>query len=64
MLVELDAQRRKAAQRVAPNGGVVLADASGEGDDVGTAQQRKVGPDVLAQPVHVDVVRQLRCFVA
>ena len=25
---------------------------------------RKIGPDVLAQPVDVDVVRQLRCRIA
>ena len=50
-------------QRVAADGGVVLADARGEGDDVGGAQHRQVGADVLAQPVDVDVVGQLRCCV-
>ena len=42
-------------ERVAPDGGVVLPDARGEGDDVGAAEHRQVGADVLAQPVDVDV---------
>ena len=64
MLVELDAEWREPAERIAANRGVVLADAGGERDDVGVAKQHHVGADVLAQPVNVDLVGQLRVGVA
>ena len=41
----------------------MLAHARGEGDDVGAGQDREVGADILAQPMHVDVVRRLRPLV-
>ena len=63
VLVEFDAERRHAGERVAAHGGVVLAHPGGERDDVGVAEQRQVGADVLAQPVDVHVVGQLRCRV-
>ena len=64
MLVELDTQRRHARERVTPYGCVVLPHPRGEGDDVCGAEQRQVRTDVLAQPVDVHVIGQLRCLIA
>ena len=63
MLIELDAQRRHAGKGVASHRRVVLPHPRGEGDDVGRTEQRQVCADVLAQPVDVHVVGQLRCLV-
>ncbi len=63
IVVEFDPQRRQAAQCVTTDRGVVLADACGEGDDVGRAEHRQVRADVLAQPVDIYVVGQHRCLV-
>ena len=61
--VDLDAIHFQVGQGVGAYKAVVFAHAGREGDGVNPTQGDHVGPDVAAQLVDVDVVRQPRIFV-
>ncbi len=62
--VDRDPEPLEARQRAGAHDRVVLADAGGEDDRVGAAERGEVGADVLADPVAVDVERELGGGVA
>ena len=63
-LVDLDPEQLEAGQGGRPELGGVLADAGREDHRVDGAEHREVGPDVLANPVGVDVERKPGGLVA
>src|SRR5690606_26797502 len=57
-VVELDPEHVQTGERAGADLGRVLADAGGEHDRVDAAEGGRVGADVLAQPVAVDLERE------
>ena len=62
--IDLDAEESQPVGRLGAYHRVVLADARRERERVEPAHHRRVGADVLPQPVHVDVEPEARIDVA